>query len=781
MTCRTARLLQAPPGPRHGPSKAACPARRTASSTREVGQLSGLLAQLGAPLVAPAPADRRRLEACAFLLATVGAAGARCRAVIKAGDCLRSPSPHEIYSRGTTSVSICDALVVCRPYLFATRIVVSPSRSRPMEPDLLAGGKFNKSHLRGLALLAASTNVISKMFDAPIAGALFCCCIPALSVTALELFPDCTVLLPARSKSVSSWIVWCARLAMLGTALEVFNLAQQPKSQEVLVALCVHTLNFVMGLLAIELVSFRWLGAWQALRGYFVSIGGSTLMGTALVIGLDGSEYPSPGGTSHSVGVPLGCAMAAWLFASLTTPEIRTWNRVRSLHLAPALGRRMQFLEPSPPPSPPLSPPPRALPPAGAASARPHDLHSLALSVARCEANMRSADADARSCKEPEGPAFSKYAERFAFWKNAQTAVYASASDDTICQSVSFSDVLSVSDISDNASAHACDDDDEPSWLSDAADAVAALSHGEPSRLSDAADAVLAQPPLGAPVQPSPPSSKETSDSLGHAGVEEAAVLLRCTANLMWLVDMWFIDHGTPHRPSLANEKLAVSGASNEATGAADATGLPASVVRALCLQRIPCLHAWIALGGSVHATDASGIQCLHYAVMAPFDAAVDLLLFHGAPVDTRVASGGGATPLILASTRANPTIMCRLLAAGADPNGTDAHGHTPLMVCSRLGHAEHVHALLEAGASLDCTDGEQRTALFYGVKHEHHATVTALKLHRLRAGLANSATPTTPSPTTSPREARQGPHRHHRLRPRQLRDAHEAQTPEVP
>lgn len=166
--------------------------------------------------------------------------------------------------------------------------------------------------------------------------------------------------------------------------------------------------------------------------------------------------------------------------------------------------------------------------------------------------------------------------------------------------------------------------------------------------------------------------------------------------------------------------------------------GLPASIVHALRLQRLHCVRAWLELGGSVHATDGTGSTMLHFAVLCPFDAAVDLLLSHGTPVDARLPTG--ATPLLLACFKAHPTTVSKLLAASADPDLPDAHGHTPLMACSRSGHMDLVRALLSAGASPNVRDDDGRTALWYAVKYEQRAVAVALRQHRAASSGASGA-----------------------------------------
>jgi hypothetical protein len=68
----------------------------------------------------------------------------------------------------------------------------------------------------------------------------------------------------------------------------------------------------------------------------------------------------------------------------------------------------------------------------------------------------------------------------------------------------------------------------------------------------------------------------------------------------------------------------------------------------------------------------------LHYAVHTGAEI-VDLLIQHGADVNTRSRRGGGKTALHLAAGGAYLDVITLLVKAGADINATDSYGHTPM------------------------------------------------------------------------------------------------------
>ncbi|MDX1385651.1 MAG: ankyrin repeat domain-containing protein, partial [Thermoanaerobaculia bacterium] len=88
------------------------------------------------------------------------------------------------------------------------------------------------------------------------------------------------------------------------------------------------------------------------------------------------------------------------------------------------------------------------------------------------------------------------------------------------------------------------------------------------------------------------------------------------------------------------------------------------------------------------------------------------------------------AFPLGLACSNGNPSMVRRLLRAGADPRAAPG-GEPPLLTCARSGSSEAVGRLLEAGAPIDAVDGWRgQTALMWAAA-EDHADVVELLLAR--------------------------------------------------
>ena len=137
--------------------------------------------------------------------------------------------------------------------------------------------------------------------------------------------------------------------------------------------------------------------------------------------------------------------------------------------------------------------------------------------------------------------------------------------------------------------------------------------------------------------------------------------------------------------------------------------------------------------------TDECGEQALIAAATKPHSGMVQLLLAHGANVNT---TRGDLTPLMWAVASGTPILYSSehvltvqiLLDKGADINLTTRHGWTALMYAAWNGDAAVTHLLLDRGADLNVKDRQGRTALIWAIMNafhdlEGHAAVVAALL----------------------------------------------------
>ncbi|GBP85350.1 Kinase D-interacting substrate of 220 kDa B [Eumeta japonica] len=88
------------------------------------------------------------------------------------------------------------------------------------------------------------------------------------------------------------------------------------------------------------------------------------------------------------------------------------------------------------------------------------------------------------------------------------------------------------------------------------------------------------------------------------------------------------------------------------------------------------------------------------------------------------------ATALMVASERGRAEAVRLLVAAGADPNATDADGWGPVALAARAGHAPVVRELLDAGAKVDPRDCGGWTPLMWA-SYKGHEEVVAFLLEK--------------------------------------------------
>ncbi len=131
-----------------------------------------------------------------------------------------------------------------------------------------------------------------------------------------------------------------------------------------------------------------------------------------------------------------------------------------------------------------------------------------------------------------------------------------------------------------------------------------------------------------------------------------------------------------------------------------------------------------------VNARAHDGATALLWAAHWSDLATADLLIRAGANVNA--ANDLRITPLSLACTNGNASLVERLLKAGADPHITIATGETPLMTCASTGSADAVRMLIAKGADVNATEPSQhQTALMWAAAERHPDVVRALIEHR--------------------------------------------------
>ncbi|MDA1315199.1 MAG: ankyrin repeat domain-containing protein [Acidobacteria bacterium] len=140
----------------------------------------------------------------------------------------------------------------------------------------------------------------------------------------------------------------------------------------------------------------------------------------------------------------------------------------------------------------------------------------------------------------------------------------------------------------------------------------------------------------------------------------------------------------------------------------------------------LPAVHALIAQGADVSASQADGMTALHWAAYQDALDIANTLAEKGA--DVSAANRYGITPLSLACTNGNSAMVELLLAAGADANSTLRGGETALMTAARTGKLGAVKALLAHGADVNTRSAYKRqTALMWAAAEGHTKVVETL------------------------------------------------------
>lgn len=132
----------------------------------------------------------------------------------------------------------------------------------------------------------------------------------------------------------------------------------------------------------------------------------------------------------------------------------------------------------------------------------------------------------------------------------------------------------------------------------------------------------------------------------------------------------------------------------------------------------------------NVNAAQGDGMTALHWAAFHDDLYMLTLLLQHGAHVNASTHEAA-ITPLFLASSNGDPTVVEALLNFGADANTANANGTTVLMQAASAGNPDVVNMLLKHGARVNPRETARgQTALMFAAAANRAEVVRLLIQH---------------------------------------------------
>jgi ankyrin repeat protein len=158
-------------------------------------------------------------------------------------------------------------------------------------------------------------------------------------------------------------------------------------------------------------------------------------------------------------------------------------------------------------------------------------------------------------------------------------------------------------------------------------------------------------------------------------------------------------------------------------------TGAPLNIFEAAAIGNVERVTELIDVDATqVNAYAVDGFQPLGLAAFFGHLAVVDLLLIHGAEVNSASNNTLHVTPLNSATASQNLEIARALLEQGADPNARQAGDFTPMHSAAQNGQPEMIELLLEYGADHNPMSAEGQTPISLAQEKGHTETVKLLR-----------------------------------------------------
>ena len=175
-------------------------------------------------------------------------------------------------------------------------------------------------------------------------------------------------------------------------------------------------------------------------------------------------------------------------------------------------------------------------------------------------------------------------------------------------------------------------------------------------------------------------------------------------------------------------DRLAELLAGDEPVNARDADG-NSPLHHAAWNSQLKAMQLLLDHGANINSQSGQLWTPLHWAARNGRAPSIRWLLDHGAKVD--VPAHLDQTALHLAAEHNYQVTLALLLEAGADPKAKDAHGQTPVHLAALDGHTDSVTKLLDHGGDIEAKTGWGATPLTAAAARGRTSTVAALLVRK--------------------------------------------------